>query len=42
MSPIITHEDELELANMEKELVSQIKKLAKTNSSKREKIKYQR
>ncbi|MFX1571316.1 MAG: hypothetical protein ACFFB0_01070 [Promethearchaeota archaeon] len=29
MSPIITHEDELELAKMEKELVSQFKKLAK-------------
>jgi hypothetical protein len=33
MSPIITHEDELELANMEKELVSQIKKLAKAQST---------
>lgn len=29
MSPIITHEDELELAKMEKELVSQLSKLAK-------------
>jgi hypothetical protein len=29
MSPIITHEDELELAKMEKELVSQLRKLAK-------------
>ena len=29
MSPIITHEDELELASTEKELVSHIKKLAK-------------
>ncbi|MFX1311818.1 MAG: hypothetical protein ACFFHD_04275 [Promethearchaeota archaeon] len=29
MSPIITHEDELELAKLEKELVSQFKKLAK-------------
>ncbi|NVM43493.1 MAG: hypothetical protein HWN79_01130 [Candidatus Lokiarchaeota archaeon] len=33
MSPIITHEDELELASMEKELVSQIKKLAKAQST---------
>ena len=33
MSPIITHEDELELANMEKELVSQIKKLAKAQNT---------
>jgi hypothetical protein len=33
MSPIITHEDELELAKMEKELVSQFKKLAKAQSS---------
>lgn len=32
MSPIITHEDELELASMEKELVNQIKKLAKAQS----------
>ncbi|MFX0047457.1 MAG: hypothetical protein ACFE8G_04730 [Candidatus Hermodarchaeota archaeon] len=32
MSPIITHEDELELANMEKELANQIKKLAKAQS----------
>ncbi|MCK4480485.1 MAG: hypothetical protein KAV01_08150, partial [Candidatus Lokiarchaeota archaeon] len=32
MSPIITHEDELELAKMEKELVSQFKKLAKAQS----------
>jgi hypothetical protein len=32
MSPIITHEDELELASMEKELVHQIKKLAKAQS----------
>ncbi|MFX0031173.1 MAG: hypothetical protein ACFE8E_00700 [Candidatus Hodarchaeota archaeon] len=29
MSPIITHEDELELAGTEKELVNQIRKLAK-------------
>ncbi|MFX1487601.1 MAG: hypothetical protein ACFFBI_00515 [Promethearchaeota archaeon] len=29
MTPIITHEDELELAKMEKELVSQLSKLAK-------------
>ncbi|MFX1352732.1 MAG: hypothetical protein ACFFGP_02085 [Promethearchaeota archaeon] len=29
MSPIITHEDELELARTEKELVNQIRKLAK-------------
>jgi len=33
MSPIITHEDELELSSMEKELVSQIKKLAKAQST---------
>jgi hypothetical protein len=33
MSPIITHEDELELAKLEKELVSQFKKLAKAQSS---------
>jgi len=33
MSPIITHEDELELASMEKELVSQIKKLAKNQTT---------
>ena len=33
MSPIITHEDELELAKMEKELVSQFKKLAKAQSA---------
>jgi len=33
MSPIITHEDELELANMEKALVSQIKKLAKNQTT---------
>ena len=33
MSPIITHEDELELASMEKELVAQIKKLAKAQST---------
>ncbi len=32
MSPIITHEDELELAKMEKELVSQFKKLAKAQN----------
>ena len=32
MSPIITHEDEIELASMEKELASQIKKLAKAQS----------
>ncbi|MFX1496843.1 MAG: hypothetical protein ACFFBH_04910 [Promethearchaeota archaeon] len=32
MSPIITHEDELELARTEKELVNQIKKLAKAQS----------
>lgn len=32
MSPIITHEDELELARTEKELVNQIKKLAKVQS----------
>jgi len=33
MSPIITHEDELELATLEKELVSQFKKLAKAQSA---------
>ena len=33
MSPIITHEDELELASMEKELVAQIKKLAKAQNT---------
>ena len=33
MSPIITHEDELELAKMEKELVSQFRKLAKAQST---------
>jgi len=33
MSPIITHEDELELAKMEKELVSQLRKLAKAQSA---------
>jgi len=33
MSPIITHEDELELASMEKELVTQIKKLAKAQNT---------
>ena len=33
MSPIITHEDELELAKMEKELVSHFKKLAKAQSA---------
>lgn len=33
MSPIITHEDELELAKMEKELVSQLKKLARAQSA---------
>ena len=33
MSPIITHEDELELASMEKELVNQIKKLAKAQNA---------
>jgi len=33
MTPIITHEDELELASMEKELVSQIRKLAKAQST---------
>ena len=32
MSPIITHEDELELARSEKELVNQIKKLAKAQN----------
>ncbi|MFX1493100.1 MAG: hypothetical protein ACFFBZ_02330 [Promethearchaeota archaeon] len=32
MSPIITHEDELELARNEKELVSQLKRLAKTQN----------
>ena len=33
MSPIITHEDELELAKMEKEIVSHLKKLAKAQST---------
>ncbi len=33
MSPIITHQDELELAKSEKELVSQFKKLAKAQSA---------
>jgi len=33
MSPIITHEDELELAKQEKELVSQFKKLSRAQSS---------
>lgn len=33
MSPIITHEDELELAKMEKELVSQFKKLGKAQNA---------
>lgn len=33
MSPIITHQDELELASAEKELVSQINKLAKAQSA---------
>ncbi|MFX1280181.1 MAG: hypothetical protein ACFFA3_12250 [Promethearchaeota archaeon] len=33
MSPIITHEDELELAKMEKELVSQLKKLSRAQSA---------
>ncbi len=33
MSPIITHEDEIELARTEKELVSQFKKLAKRQSA---------
>lgn len=33
MSPIITHEDELELASIEKDLVNQIKKLAKAQST---------
>jgi len=33
MSPIITHQDELELANAEKELANQIKKLAKAQSA---------
>ncbi len=33
MTPIITHEDELELSSLEKELVSQIKKLAKAQST---------
>lgn len=32
MSPIITHEDELELASIEKELVNHMKKLAKTQN----------
>ena len=33
MSPIITHEDELQLAKMEKELVSQFKKLSRAQST---------
>jgi hypothetical protein len=33
MSPIITHEDELELAKLEKELVSQFKKLSRAQST---------
>jgi len=33
MSPIITHEDELELAKMEKEVVTQIRKLAKAQNT---------
>jgi len=33
MSPIITHQDELELAKTEKELVSQLKKVAKWQRS---------
>ena len=33
MCPIITHEDELELARSEKELVSKIKKLAGVQKS---------
>ena len=33
MSPIITSEDELELASLEKELVTQIRKLAKAQST---------
>jgi hypothetical protein len=33
MTPIITHEDELELSKLERELVSQIKKLAKAQST---------
>ncbi|MFX0075376.1 MAG: hypothetical protein ACFE96_08040 [Candidatus Hermodarchaeota archaeon] len=33
MSPIITHEDELELASIEKDLASQIRKLAKAQST---------
>ncbi len=33
MSPIITHEDELELASIEKELASKIKKLAKSQNT---------
>jgi len=33
MSPIITHEDELELASTEKELVNQLKKLAKAQNA---------
>lgn len=33
MCPIITHEDELELSSMEKELVSQFNKLAKAQES---------
>ena len=33
MSPIITHEDELELASIEKDLANEIKKLAKSQST---------
>jgi hypothetical protein len=33
MSPIITHEDELELASIEKDLASKIKKLAKSQNT---------
>jgi len=33
MSPIITHEDELELSKMEKELVSQLRKIAKAQNN---------
>ena len=33
MSPIITHEDELELANTEKDLVNHIRKLAKAQNN---------
>jgi len=33
MSPIITHEDELELASIEKDLAKEIKKLAKSQST---------